>query len=41
MLKLSNQQIELISKLDKPMQKKIVYMYYRLAFLEWLNGNKM
>lgn len=40
-MKLTDKQIELISQLDKPMQKKIILMYYRIAFLRWLNANKM
>ena len=40
-MKLTAKQIELISQLDKSMQKKIILMYYKLAFLEWYNANKM
>ena len=41
MLKITDGQIKIISQLDKPMQKKIILMLYKIAYLEWLNDNKM
>lgn len=38
---LSNEQINLIKKLDKETQKKLIKMLYYKVFMEWINGNKM
>lgn len=38
---LLNEQINLIEKLDKETQKKLIKMLNYKVFMEWINGNKM